>query len=949
MKQFNQVAVEKQEINTTFKYYPVMFGKWDKSYLTMSFKEFDTLTHESLNKSNKALKDIKTQFRHQLKEFTSMGINEVNKASDGYFHLLFDVDEVKDIEGVENALTYFDNLSVRFGNYAISGYTKDEAISEKYNISLCEEANKVFSAHVVFYETKASLDMIKAIFGKDEHKQYINNNVLYQDDSIWESIIKGKSHMMRACISNKLMNEKGVYVEKITCSNVINRKGETLPNSYSLITVRGDEREITPEDIAAVGIVPRTDKTIIKPVKVIKDNEEQEVKPLNENELINITYSQLATLLNNIYDPVNMDTTHELLKIVAGCLAHAGHVFTDKNKLNEVIYNWYNDNGENPHAQDEAGSNYINTYYEQESKNNNWFYGLVKLINNEEVRQKYISKYNIINDFDASEFIENENDKEEVKQVIDTINDNFANSNYTFDTFYETEFKDINELLRKLKLCVAFNKRSGGVIVKHNEEYEEMKKTAFIENYNKIYTFNIDGKNTDIPLRQFIYKSKYCDKLTYYDNTAIYSNKPGILSLWIPPTKTTYNKHLISLFFGYYLKVVKNLKPFTEFIDSLAYKLRNPDAIITKIFINIGNGHDGKSLLFAVIDAIFNIASMITQRDQITADKFNVWQEALMFLGIEELQTDNMNYDNMAVNKILEKFLKLLTTPNTARRGMGKELKKGTNKFILDINSNDPFVDGLIFTKSEAIIERLVLIEYKKLNDMGACVDKMANETFKGINKEEFVYSLYYYLRYEHKISDDYNPERYHGEEKITYINTVKQGLNTYITRWIKENMTMFAHSYKVKEIKYYYFTEEEGNNNFKYYCKLNNINRNEWLNTLLTLNIGFEHLKTNISGKTYRIIRIAENEFNKWANINNDVLDEVKIISDDEPLEENAAFDKWINEHIKIIDNKQVILGSDIKRGKEGKDIRDYILSLGYKEAKHIKYNNKEVRGFTL
>ena len=279
--------METQKLNMTFKYYPVMFGKWDKNALDMTFEEFDGLTHESLNKDNKALKEVKTQFRHQLQSFDCMGINEVYNAKDGYFHLLFDVDEVKDINGVEAALTYFDNLSVRFGKYAISGYTKDEVISSKYNISLCEEANKVFSAHVVFYETKASLDMIKSIFGKDEQKQYINENILYQDDSIWESIIKGKSHLMRACISNKLMNEKGAYVEKFTCSNVINRNGETLPNSYSLITVRGNERELTKEDIEAVGIKPRTNKTIIKPVKVIKDNEE-ETKPLNDNELINM-------------------------------------------------------------------------------------------------------------------------------------------------------------------------------------------------------------------------------------------------------------------------------------------------------------------------------------------------------------------------------------------------------------------------------------------------------------------------------------------------------------------------------------------------------------------------------------------------------------------------------------------------------------------------------------
>ena len=425
-EEINESMNETTTLNTKFKYYPVMFGKWDKSNLTMSFEGFDKLTHELLNMHNRTLWGVKTGFGFLLQGFESMGIFEVYKASDGYFHLLFDVDEVKDIKGVEMALAYFDNLAKRFGNYAISGYTKDKKISEKYKITLCENAEKVFSAHIIFYETKASLDMIKTIFGKDEHKQYINNNILYQDDSIWESIIKGKSHLMRTCISNKLMKKDNAPVEKITYSNVINRKGEALPNSCSLITVRGDEREITLEDIKAVGIVPKKKTTeTIKKVKVVKD-EEQETKSLNDNELITMNYSQLAALLQNIYDPVNIDTTHELLKVVAGCLAHAGHVFTDKNELIDVIYNWYNDNGENPHAQDNAGGNYINTYYEQETKNNNWFYGLIKLINNEEVKQKYINKYNIINDFDVSEFIDEEaeekneegNEEEEQKSKI---------------------------------------------------------------------------------------------------------------------------------------------------------------------------------------------------------------------------------------------------------------------------------------------------------------------------------------------------------------------------------------------------------------------------------------------------------------------------------------------------------------------------------------------------
>lgn len=896
---------ETQRLNTTFKYYPVMFGSWDKSALTMTFEEFNTLTHESLNKNNKALKNVKTQFRHQLQTCSSMGINEVYKASDNYFHLLFDVDDVKDIEGVEKALAYFDSLSVRFGNYAISGYTKDEAISEKYNISLCEEAQKIFSAHVVFYETKASLNTIKAIFGKDERKQYINENVLYQDESIWESIIKGKSHLMRTCISNKLMKGKDGVIEKITCSNVINRNGETLPNSYSLITVRGDEREITNEDIAAVGIVPK-EKTTTKTFQIIKD-EEIEV----ENNLITMTYSQLSALLNNIYDPVNMDTTHELLKNVAGCLAHAGHIFTDKNKLNEVIYNWYNDNGENPHAQDDAGSNYINAYYENDTKNNNWFHGLVKLISNEEVKQKYISKYNVINDFDVSEFLdedENKNETEENKNenenenmnkndkiILEHIKIDDVKRAPTFDAKYKLLSKCV---INMFHLNCYFSRLDSDEV--EIIKYEEMK--------NKLVACGI-SKSKD--------KQEMINKLMLKTNSAKAIDFNSLFVGWKYQNiakSENYDENIKDFKECVLCNICNNdLTIFTYLMNRISYIAHNPGARSNVCVILQGLQGTGKNWYEDVICELFARYSNPNSELLKLTGKFN----GSSIIGfMYHACNEALNADGMF--SVKESMKKLIERPKIDAEKKGIDPISVNNCLNIDITTNN--VKPVLIDPED---RRYLVI---RTNGENANNRKYWRRYQEDVKNRKGFYADVFNMIY----NDFYNEEFLSLPIPDTPAKIALQRLClNVIHKYLIKNLNKFEVGMTRTQIKKDYKAMIGSDKDIK-------INYSETRFVEEVIN--------------YCNVKPVHNQ-NKYY-INDTIADKLALLDDDEDDEEeeepenNKEFEDWVKEHKQTFDNKfDYILASDVK----DEALKDYIISSGYEYKTKILNRVINKRGYKL
>ena len=905
--------METQKLNTTFKYYPVLFKNWDTEFLTMTFEEFDGLTHESLNKKNKALKEVKNKFRTTLSKFGSMGINEVNKASDGYFHLLFDVDDVKDIEGVEAALNYFDKLSVRFGNYAISGYSKDVVISEKYNISLCEDAQKVFSAHVIFYETKASLDMIKLIFGKDENNQYINDNILYQDKSIWESIINGKSHLMRTCISNKLMIEKNELVEKITCSNVINRKGEPLPNSYSLITVRGNERVITREDVEAVGIVPK-EKATVKQVKK-QSSEKREATPLNDNELINITYSQLTALLNNIYDPVNMDTTHELLKNVAGCLAHAGHVFTDKNKLNEVIYNWYNDNGENPHAQAEAGSNYINTYYEQESKNNNWFYGLVKLINNEDVKQKYINKYKIINDFDASEFIEDDDedenkneeksedeqeDKNEDKAYIDYILINDVKRAPTLEAKYKLLSRCIINMFHLNCYFSRLDSEDVEII-----KYEEMKNKLVgcgitkskdkQEMINKLMLKTSSAKAIDFNSLYVGWKYQNIDKSDNYEIN----------------TKNFKDCVLCNI-------CNNDLSLFTYLMNRISYILHNPGARSNVCVILQGLQGTGKNWYEDIMCELFaHYSSSNTELSKLTA-RFN---GSCIIGKCYIVCNEALNADGMF--SVKESMKKLIERPTMEAEKKGIDPISVNNCVNVDITTNN--VKPVLIDPEDR--------RYLVIRTNG---EHANNRIYWKPYQEEVIKRKSFYSDVFNIIYNDYYNQDFLSlpiPDTPAKLALQRLCLNT-IHKYLIKNLNKFEVGMTRAQIKQDYRSMMVADKDIK---------------------VNYSEARFIEEVINYCNVKIVHNQ-NRYY-INDIIADKLASLDDNEEVdddndenEENddndEALEAWINEHRKTFENKfDYVLSSDVK----DEATKDYLISLGYEYKACLNRKGLNKRGYKL
>ena len=464
----------------------------------------------------------------------------------------------------------------------------------------------------------------------------------------------------------------------------------------------------------------------------------------------------------------------------------------------------------------------------------------------------------------------------------------FDEDTYTFNDFkFEADrLNSRNVIYRKLARCIAVD-CSGAFIVKKNDNntikfIQMTNKNLKDEDINVRYETtaeDIEERNTKRKDDKFISTSVYkiCSSVSWkqhaqkYKGVAIYSDDPHMLSICKPPKGNTYNASIVNEWINFYKSVLVSQAPFIELLDSLAYRLRNPDTFIEKFFINYGVGGDGKSAMTYILSLMFpNHANVGVTQHQIESDAFNSWLTDNMLIWMEEAEQTNYK------SKAIQSRVKQLTTKNLSVRGLYKQTKQATNIAIFGMNTNSKDLYGLV-NGDNALLERLVILCFNSK------VDK--NNTKRTVkyfmdNQNELAYSLWYYLMKEHRIQSSYSISRYDGQEKYEFIKRARVNTTNSVHDWLKQNATdVFNKHCSVKNMRYVYAREKDVNDSYNLYKLGKTMCLKTVKDTLVEL--GFQHVKTTlyIEDKRVtgvRVYRISEEDFEKiQEELNGDDIEE--------------------------------------------------------------------------
>ena len=452
--------------------------------------------------------------------------------------------------------------------------------------------------------------------------------------------------------------------------------------------------------------------------------------------------------------------------------------------------------------------------------------------------------------------------------------DDFINSSYTTNDYKRNNasFKTIDEHIAALMKCVANDTNGGYFVRKYDAEsntvhYEHLSLRGLRECFDDLKV-NIELSDDEkqklreqkkaikefktYSLVNLLTTNTYKDRLTYFDGSAILSDNPRVLQLFIPPMGE-YDRSLIIDFIEFMKSRVVNEKPLIEELASHAYRFRHKSAFIEKFFIHYegGEGNTGKSFFNACLGSMYrNYANIAATPEQVVSDMFNAWQKNLLMLHMEEVQNENYR------NKNMERVIKRLTTLESSGRGMYKETEGSKNKAIVGFNTNQPDLYGLV-RADKATLSRLVIIEFKEY-DNSFDWDDMKN---KYINDPNFAYSLYKYLLEEFEIPSSFKTYRYHSDEKDDFIKKACHKSKNNVESWLEEaNENELFAKQTWGSIEYYWCKTTYIVSSYKEYCRNNSekfsFKRDNFISQLLSM--GFEEKTV----KGTRMLRIQSNKF---------------------------------------------------------------------------------------
>lgn len=429
--------------------------------------------------------------------------------------------------------------------------------------------------------------------------------------------------------------------------------------------------------------------------------------------------------------------------------------------------------------------------------------------------------------------------KANIEPLMNKSKLNFKNSNYTVENFKHDfiTMKTINELIDKLRLCLAINTRGGYIIKTRSEDdyktiqFQDIKRSELADNIGSLtFTFQTSEsdkqrmkeqhkkiKDTDtIKIEHIFTNNLYLRSFDLYDGIDLMTTNENILQLYNPPAGT-YDEQLINDWLAFMKTLIHNEEGFNELLDSHAYRFRHPNEYIEKFFINYGTGHNGKSYLAACLASIYpGFANVATTQEQIERDNFTAWIVRNLMIWMEEAETSNYQ------SKSIQQRVKQLTTKNASARGMYKEVKSSRNWAIFGMNTNQKDLYGLA-RGDKALIDRLVILNFK---DNVYSTEELDQKCRGFISNSNFAYSLYHYLANVREIRKGFSPVRYYGKDKYDFLRGATAENKNSVEDWFVEccDIEGFTHERKLKDgtIEIFIFEKQANDsyNTWKQYHK---------------------------------------------------------------------------------------------------------------------------------
>ena len=839
----------------------------------IQIKRNDNMIHYITDAATKIEKGDETVSYNDVNQLISRidSFFEVLNPSNKFIHPPFDFDGfdktkkscqshpekfIKNIDDYDFTINWLNSLKPRFKEYSIAGYTNDEELSKKTGLLLKPNAEKYVSLHVIFYQV-----IVDANCFKQWITQLIQTNEMpFLDDEVYK-FTTGRQ-LFRHALTNKLIAGKRDFTQ--------------------IITPRGDESFVELE--------------LSEPFSNKKEKHSDTPIPSTHSDETDIimNYAELKTLLSNIKTD-ELDTTQELANKVSGNLANAAHVFNDIDKLCEIVDEWYNDSGEYEHEHEHYASNILKSKYGKSVGGNMWFYGLLKLVMSQTVRDKYMKKYvQQVEEDEVADFLSPQ--QEENILMIRTDDIEFGSSD--FEQISKNDF-DYTQALRFLKGCVGVY-HADWYVKEGKYDIRMLKTEDFRKEFSLVHPIKGNNKSAyDIVM-------KNSDKFIYHRVNVL--KTPDSIHLYIPPALTVYNKQFIDAFTQCYFNRVEHHTPLRYFFDSIAYTVRNNLRLIQNYFVFYGEGDDGKTYILKILKKMFRNFMRIGEQTQFTQDKFNSWKDNTIIRWIEEAQNDYITKD-------LETHIKITTGEDESRRAMCKALTDGKNTGLEGMNTNKQDLCGLV-SSGDACKKRLVIVEFKQRNaELAKEIDDMS-KLFEA-DEENNLASLWVYFKEKHVIDEHFSPvARYNGKEKWDYIESHKP-INS-VVRWIDENKDRTLDVVKkIKKVEHYAISISAGNLSYKRYCReerLSNFNKNDWKDVMVK-----EMGGKQIHNREGDFIVIEKAKLDEMLN---KLIPQQKIEFDDpadeeeeeETAEEEFNANKWIISHTFTKNAASCILAQDIR-----------------------------------
>lgn len=461
--------------------------------------------------------------KRQPKDFKK-GFNEVLINMD-YVRLYFDFDHVDNMDKSKELKVFLDGLTAEFGPYAVGGYAKDKELAEFWNVKLIEdykEIDKIFSCHVVYYQSKVDAKLLTEIMDVKNEKYKVEEFI---DRNVYK-LTSGQ--LLRHPFSDKIGTEK-----KRTAGSSSDTADKLVATCDGNETYEGDLLKLFPlnEDIEEKPIKkqkfthredPLLKKLLLETGNYVDEyeeeeeeqEEEQERKPVKQtrnrpkvktakvedlivnNDLILFNDEEMDEFLSHFQPEfINLGTT----------LAPLRYSPYSYDFLKTHLTKWY---GQRKHTQgiDNVVEQQMN-YYKQEN-NNKWFFSLIKHLPVQfakEYREKYCGR------------------------IDETININ--NSNWTLEDITDEEYdiRGAARLINDLRGVIGFNKDRWYVkTTKDNQYYiqeaTDEKVTKMLKHYKPF------KDNTKISLAQIVmHNSNY---FKYKGAEFSKDNKEGFINLF---------------------------------------------------------------------------------------------------------------------------------------------------------------------------------------------------------------------------------------------------------------------------------------------------------------------------------------------------------------------------------------------------------------------------------